>query len=824
MGQENSNEQFNYERYTALARKEQNNGKLQGMSIQKKKYVIEKLDYPLKLANFDKNLQKLNPTKNPQISNIPKIMKKKPNFTKILKLNLDNDALISSTLNDKKVVYQNPRNTTDSNSISKKDISKDIDDTLVPTLFKCFECPKAISLTVNKENNTVQIICENQHKNELRIDSFISVKKIFKYICKKCKNELTNLNYCVQCKSIFCDKCLFELNASSIHDKNHCIVNEVEINSLCPTHRKRLSHFCLTCRKNICKKCTFMHNTHELVLIKNEIVDRNNVNQIKQLLNIEKKIISTIEEKFKNEPILSSYPKYESSLKKLINMRKLEYQLKYEILENYNQHLTTVESFAASNGHSVCVDLDSSLSSNQSASNEQNNMFLNYYFLKNVSEIENSVISDEKDFFTISQSNKNYNEFHELIEFLIGYKKNLITQEKNLDNFQITNTISKKPNFIFPLDDGNFIVTYDTTIVFYDGLYGDELLILDEEIFDYTQKIMQLSDGSLLFFGDYLNHILIDELGNINILFTGSHIGLLKGISLTENYIIFIDKLLSNLNVLTDRDINWHKEPFPELPSNESLDNSDIISEKNLMPRRTSNNDYLNTTNLSFYKDRNYTVDENLNASMATKTTHNFFNKRESFMKSINTIRKSRNIGKINKNNSKYYNKIKTYDIMRLNENSFIALQEKEKQSNGLCFRIFDMIENKIMENIDLVDEPLKKCDILVLIKYQENEKIIGFGLNNRKLFEIFDLDKKQIINKINLVFLNYKLFDDVLLCYHQGNLSEYLMKDNNLYYITKKNIYWNPHFIYFMEKRYLIIDDKKSTSLYTYELNKNNI
>ena len=238
------------------------------------------------------------------------------------------------------------------------------------------------------------------------------------------------------------------------------------------------------------------------------------------------------------------------------------------------------------------------------------------------------------------------------------------------------------------------------------------------------------------------------------------------------------------------------------------------------MPRRTSNNDYLNTTNLSFYKDRSYTVDENLNASVVTKTTHNFFNKRESFLKSINTIRKSKNNGK--KNN--YYNKIKTYDIMRLDENSFIALQEKEKQSKGLCLRIFDMIENKIMENIDLVDEPLKKCDILVLIKNQENEKIIGFGLNNRKLFEIFDLNKKQIINKINLVFLNYKLFDDVLLCYHQGSLIEYLMKDNNLYYITKKNIYWNPHFIHFKEKKYLIMDDKKSTSLFTYELNKNNI
>ena len=827
MGQENSNDQFNYERYTALAKKEQTNGKSSVTSIQKKHYVIEKLNYPLKLSNLDKNMQKISPIKKqPQISNIPKIMKKKPNFTKILKLNLDNDVLIKNTLNDKKVVYFNGKNTNDNNIIPQRDTSKETDETLVPTLFRCFECPKAISLIINKENNTVQIICENQHKNELRIDSFISVKKILKYVCKKCKNELIHLNYCVQCKAIYCDKCLYKLNSSSIHDKNHYIVNEIEINSICPMHRKKLSHFCLTCRKNICKKCTFMHNTHELVLIKNEIIDRNNLDQIKQLLAAEKEIIDAIEEKFNTEPILNTNPKYESALKKLISIRKMEYQLKSEIVENYNDHLTAVENYSTANGCSICVDLNSSLNSNQSASNEQNNIFLNYYFLKNVSEIENSVITDLKDFFNISQANKNYDEFHELTEFLIEYKKNSIAPEKNLDNFEKINTISKKPNFIFPLDDGNFIVTYDTTIVFYDGLYGDELLILDEEIFDYTQKIMQLSDGSLLFFGDYLNHIIIDNLGNVNILFTGGHVSSLKGISLTENCIIFIDKLLSNLNILTDKDINWHKEPFPEFFMYENLENTEMISEKIVLPRKnTHNDDDLYTTNLSFYRDRNYTMDENLNSSIATKSTHNFCNKRESFMKSINTIRKSRDDSKKNDNSSnKYCNKIKTFDIMLLNGNTFIVLQEKEKENNELCLRIFDMNENKITSNIDLIDEPLKKCDTLVLIKYQENEKIIGFGLNCRKIFEIFDLDKKQIINKINLVFLNYKLFNDVFLCYHQGNLSEYLLRDNDLYYITKKNIYGNAHFIYFVEKTYLIMDDQKSTSLYTYKLNKNSI
>ena len=102
-------------------------------------------------------------------------------------------------------------------------------------------------------------------------------------------------------------------------------------------------------------------------------------------------------------------------------------------------------------------------------------------------------------------------------------------------------------------------------------LYGDELLIIDEEIFDYTYKIIKLQDETLLFFGDFLNQIKIETNGNIKVLFTGSHVEILKEIILDENNLIFIDKITQKLKILTNKDINWHKEIFPDYPPNKEF-------------------------------------------------------------------------------------------------------------------------------------------------------------------------------------------------------------------------------------------------------------
>ena len=185
--------------------------------------------------------------------------------------------------------------------------------------------------------------------------------------------------------------------------------------------------------------------------------------------------------------------------------------------------------------------------------------------------LENELITSISDFFEFSTDNRYYQDFISLKNFLFNYKKNIISPEKNIENFSKYYTIYNKPNYIFPLDDGNFIIAYKTKIIFYDGIYGDELLVIDEEIFDYTYKIVKLADNTLLFFGDFLNHVKIDEKGSIKVLFTGSHIEILKEVVLDENNIVFIDKVTQKLKILTNRNINWHKEDFPPYQINIKL-------------------------------------------------------------------------------------------------------------------------------------------------------------------------------------------------------------------------------------------------------------
>ena len=456
------------------------------------------------------------------------------------------------------------KNALDESNFLSKDIPKN-NNNIYYECFKCISCPMCVLVKINPKNNRVSIICENGHNNEMNIESFSSIYKFFKYICDRCKKELSSKYfYCTQCKELFCDFCLKKMTEKTNH-KDHLFLNEKEVNFYCTNHKRKLVNFCNICKKNCCKKCCSLHSSHELLLIKNEIRDINNIEEIEKLLNQEKIIIEKIEEKYSSTFFKNQNPKYLKSFNKLLSYRKLEYQLKNKIFIIYKNYITSLKSENNQNIFDSNMDISlSSISSNLSTNEYGNDFLMNYYFLKTVNELENEVLTSQTDFFNVSEDNKNYAYFTDLKQYLFNYKKNIIDSKKNLDNFSKSCTIYEKPNFIFPLDDGNFIITYNTKIKFYDGLYGDELLVIDEEIFDYTYKIIKLTDDTLLFFGDFLNHIKIDEDGDIKVLFTGSHIELLKGIVPYDNNIVFIDKITGKLNILTNKDINWHKEPFPE--------------------------------------------------------------------------------------------------------------------------------------------------------------------------------------------------------------------------------------------------------------------
>ncbi len=123
-----------------------------------------------------------------------------------------------------------------------------------------------------------------------------------------------------------------------------------------------------------------------------------------------------------------------------------------------------------------------------------------------------------------------------------------------------------------------------------------------------------------------------------------------------------------------------------------------------------------------------------------------------------------------------------------MNDSCFIALQEKSLNTNELCFRIFDYNnednynDNKIYnvkDMINLEEEPLKKSGILSLIN-NENNNYLCYGLNDKKFFVIFNLEKKMVITKVYLNYNNYKIYGDILLFHYQNALFQYIIKNNN--------------------------------------------
>jgi hypothetical protein len=736
---------------------------------------------------------------------------------------------------DKSII--NKKNILEQNSFLSKDIqrSNNVNNNIYSEYFKCISCPMCILIIINPKNNCVKITCENGHNNEMNIESFISIYKHFKYICDKCKKELSSkFIYCTQCKELFCESCLKRL-AEMLKHKGHIYLSEKEVNFYCTNHKKKLVNFCNNCKKNCCKKCCSLHSSHELLLIKNEIREINNIEEIEKLLNKEKIIIEKIEEKYSSSFFKNQNPKYLKSFNKLLSFRKLEYQLKNKILTTYKNYINSIK--VNENNQSI-NDLDislSSISSNISSIDYGNNFLMNYYFLKTVNELENEILSNQSDFFNISEDNKYYQDFSELKQYLFNYKKNIISPEKNLDNFSKYLTIHQKPSFIFPLDDGNFIITYSTKIIFYDGLYGDELLVLDEEIFDYTYKIIKLMDDTLLFFGDFLNHVKICEDGDIKILFTGSHIEILKEIVLYDNNIVFIDKIAGKLNILTNKDINWHKEPFPEYSLcsdnfNKKYSNYNYDDDASFLHNESDINIDLNSSILTTYKNNKHLNLRNNTESKLNKsftTTKNNQNTKELFLNSIKTLRQEKIKKKI-KNNNIISNKIKTFDILSLNDSCFIALQERNINRNELCFRIFDYNNEddgnknelfKLMDVIHLEEEPVRKSGVLSLIN-NENNNYIGYGLNDKKFFVIFDIEKKIITTKIYLNFITYRFFGDILLFNYQNSIFQYLIKDNEFLYVTKIPFHGVINTMNYLKNYTLLIDNRKFTYMYSYRKN----
>ena len=90
-----------------------------------------------------------------------------------------------------------------------------------------------------------------------------------KRICDGC-DENKPVNFCVDCKKIFCNKCMEEVHLPKKY-QNHrlsdiqTLVAKPQYQCICPG-KHYLSHICLSCKKSICPFCLkFEHESHDVL-------------------------------------------------------------------------------------------------------------------------------------------------------------------------------------------------------------------------------------------------------------------------------------------------------------------------------------------------------------------------------------------------------------------------------------------------------------------------------------------------------------------------------------------------------------------------------
>ena len=120
---------------------------------------------------------------------------------------------------------------------------------------------------MSEKSNKISFKCQNlneyHEKKVMTIKNFLikSTKNTYIYskcsTCNKQQNIINNdevFKYCVNCKLVFCNKCLYKHNKENNND--HHIINNNEIKIKCLVHPNNYNcGYCLDCHCHLCYEC-----------------------------------------------------------------------------------------------------------------------------------------------------------------------------------------------------------------------------------------------------------------------------------------------------------------------------------------------------------------------------------------------------------------------------------------------------------------------------------------------------------------------------------------------------------------------------------------
>ena len=442
-------------------------------------------------------------------------------------------------------------------------INDDYNDNEKLTNYTCDKCNKTPNIVnIDYMENNIEFDCEEHKIHKLKIDEYLNSISNFQE-CQKCYNRFyANNKYCLNCKIILCDKCLYD------HKKEfseHNIIRNEDYNIKCKEHiEESYVGYCNTCKKSICNECkrTRKHINHQkydfleiqpskkeldIIYKFNENIEKKmenkNVNNILESIEKEKnnKINVIINIYKTNKDICEK--KWKEEFDKLLEKKKREMS---HLKEQKNEELTNINKEYEEKKN----DCENKLKVN--IENYKNIIILNNIIVDSYQKQKDNNLYYNTNISKVIESIKKYNDDEKMVIFkewkekyniIINKEKTSLNGKSNDINNNIINNIFK-----FKFDSLKDINLSSNSLDKLDFLYGIKLVNLEKLIL-YDCPINDISILSKISFNSLIE--LKITKGNI------CQIDTLDGLNcINLNLLDLSQNNIENINVLNSCNFN----------------------------------------------------------------------------------------------------------------------------------------------------------------------------------------------------------------------------------------------------------------------------
>ena len=219
-------------------------------------------------------------------------------------------------------------------------------------IYRCSKCLKIPKIKINEINNTINVKCMHENKNEqelFKLNEFIDSQNKIPIQCFFCKNgninHLNSFDYCNNCAKLFCKKCdNMHKISKECEDKKRDILPFYLLESFCNVHEAPTKYYCVDCKRYVCDICFVKdHQNHNFKFYDKDSVDLL-IKENRKLIEKSKLYYKYLESYFYD--LINSI---KNKFNELMDLKKKKLDIKENIVKNlelYKNNFNLIESVA----------------------------------------------------------------------------------------------------------------------------------------------------------------------------------------------------------------------------------------------------------------------------------------------------------------------------------------------------------------------------------------------------------------------------------------------------------------------------------------------